>query len=1292
LRFEKEGFVQAAGKHSDRLEGAVVTPFHTALLRSSRCCLLLALLTLPALLPGCAAGAIGIVLALLSSNQGSGPAPSPPVTSVLDAPVRISGDVVSVRYLVVGGRAGTVELRAEWKPVDSGGNGTTDYLPADGESTPVIIAGANQSVQAEFRWNARADLQGKLGRQVSWARLRLRTVDAEGRESDPVETAPFVAGNEPPQVMSVELVQPIGRDQDVPVDVTVADSTSDRVDLQFRIHEGAEVRDASGSFSTESGLPLRGLTSTPEGKASRLIWRSSADFPGRLSSEVRLEAIPRDLEDGRSLTMPATFTVDNNVPPEVVILEISSSLDKSFVIPVRFLVSDAEEQPVSVILQWAVLGDRFPEIPGELLTPDGARELLAGGNAELALSLHILTPAQVLGSGSIETSETLPANQVRSTEFVHQGLLVVPPLATDPFPLPATLRTFADQPSDVLLLKSQIRIIEPDQPPGSWMGIREFDPRRSVVTLEGDLPGPPSPRAHYQVRAGLSLLDLPSTLPGRLHTFFWDSLRDMIDSGTDLSSTLRLQAIGIDRYEAGESSAAKLLQLSDEVLVPGHDLFADSGARAIAAADLNGDGRTDIAVLNSAGDLKAIKLYLQDAFGDLPEAPGQTILVTEESVERPSSLVAGDIDGDGRNDIAITIGGGNDRLQVYLQKQDGTIPLEPDGGASTGGDPVAVAMADVGGIPEVLVASTINNTLGQFRWNPSARAIEKAGADLKTASGPFAIAIGDLDGDGLADVAVACFKFGGKPAAGEVDVFYQEADLRTLNANPLRIPTGDSAHVPSAIGIGDLNHDGQGDLAVAYNPSGGTASSLVNLLVVKGSSPDARRGSLGSPADQVLTEVSSPSAIAIADVNGDGRGDLLIANSSTSTLGVFIQRDDATLPESPTQNLPIGFDPIGIVVTDLDGDSRDDVAVAASGAKTVSLYHQSRPAVLLAEPAQVVSTGLIGESRFANIAVGDLNGDGRADVAVPAYVSGTVGVFLQDAAGVLVESEMELRPGEGPSSLALGDLNGDGLNDLATTCYRASKLVVFFQDGSGGLRQADDGVRTIQGGPLSVDIGDLGGDGRNDVVVANFDLSTLLVFRQRDHGLDADPEVLRPGQGPDSVRITDLDADGVNDLAVACYASDRIFIFTGQQDGSFAAQPISIATGSGPQALAVADFDQDGRNDLAVAHKQGNDASVFMQDPAGGFKPPTLLSVGQHVNSVAPGDLDGDGWIDVVVVSANFDLETFSNLGGRISGNLPRSRKTPAMPASALVADLTGDGANELLLLANSRLYIYLGR
>jgi hypothetical protein len=297
-----------------------------------------------------------------------------------------------------------------------------------------------------------------------------------------------------------------------------------------------------------------------------------------------------------------------------------------------------------------------------------------------------------------------------------------------------------------------------------------------------------------------------------------------------------------------------------------------------------------------------------------------------------------------------------------------------------------------------------------------------------------------------------------------------------------------------AVGLGDFNDDGRTDVAL----STGWPENLLYVFT------QTLTGELSAPL--TLTTGAHPGSLAVGDINQDGRADLVLAHSLSDTLGVYVQSPAGGL--MPPQTFPTAENPNDLALVDLNDDGRDDVVVSHAGSPVLGVFEGRTDGAL--EPMTAYPSPLAG---WDDLAVGDLNGDGLPDVVKSnGQFPGnpTLSVYLQDPAGGLSPAEQVDLGDLVGNGVAAGDLNDDGRDDLAVSAggnRPFANLTVISQTLTGTLGT----TRTLAAYdlPETLAIGDLNDDGRKDLLALHGGWSQLSVYVQNALGALA-PYQLRP--------------------------------------------------------------------------------------------------------------------------------------------------------------------------------------
>ena len=249
-----------------------------------------------------------------------------------------------------------------------------------------------------------------------------------------------------------------------------------------------------------------------------------------------------------------------------------------------------------------------------------------------------------------------------------------------------------------------------------------------------------------------------------------------------------------------------------------------------------------------------------------------------------------------------------------------------------------------------------------------------------------------------------------------------------------------------------------------------------------------------------------------------------------------------------------------------------------------------------------------------SVAVADLDGDGKPDLAAVNYYSGNVSVLLGKGDGTF-QTAVNYRAGSAPQSVAVGDFNGDGKPDLAVANNGSANVSVLLGNGDGTFLAP---VNYAAGGwPQFVATDDINNDGKPDLVVANFRVSDFTISANvsillgNGDGTFRAPASYNPGGR--AVAVADFNGDGRPDVAVA---NNGIAVLLGNGDGAF--QTAVNFNSPGSQPLVVGDFNGDGMPDLAVVNSTGVSILLNTCRPAGLNNPPVADASATATRVISP--------------------------------------------------------------------------
>jgi outer membrane protein assembly factor BamB len=327
--------------------------------------------------------------------------------------------------------------------------------------------------------------------------------------------------------------------------------------------------------------------------------------------------------------------------------------------------------------------------------------------------------------------------------------------------------------------------------------------------------------------------------------------------------------------------------------------------------------------------------------------------------------------------------------------------------------------------------------------------------------------------------------------------------------------------------------------------------------------------------------------------------------------------------------------PTHVAISDLNGDGKPDLVTSNGSASNLSVILGNGDGTFRAQATYAVSAGAYA------IAMGDLNGDGKLDVAVAGASGGggttppTISVLLGNGDGTLrMPSAFATAPA--PADLAIGDLNADGKLDIAVEAGQLSGVSILLGRGDGTFQPQVTYASGGTGG-MGLAMGDLNGDGKLDLVVANRNSKDVDVFLGRGDGTFPAATAYPVGANAESVAIADINKDHVADLAVT--NTDGVTVFLGKGDGTFRGLPTYLA-GVNPSSVAIGDLNGDGSLDLAIANEGTNSLSVLLGNGDGTFQWQVVFATEQAPTSAVLGDLNGDGRLDVAVANSGSDSVT----------------------------------------------------
>ena len=666
----------------------------------------------------------------------------------------------------------------------------------------------------------------------------------------------------------------------------------------------------------------------------------------------------------------------------------------------------------------------------------------------------------------------------------------------------------------------------------------------------------------------------------------------------------------------------------------------NDGIGGLRAADVDGDGRTDLLLINNGKarleilrqrhDGEELPPFDPESYNDLPD---DTYFVRESlaTEQKVTSLAVADLDGDGHPDIAWL--GESGKLTVTYGSADG-------------------------------------------EWGRELRLPVTRHSDRAEA-----VRVGDIDGDGRTDVAVL----------GERDVqcFLQGAD-GVLTPRP-GLPSATAK--PDGFDLVDVNGDGRLDLFFLAADDEWPFRFRLGL---------AQRPGEAAFGPEIRSRFDPVRSYALGDVDGDGRVELGAVRRRSGRLALL--RYEAPVPgadrlSSPRQ-LPFGDDADSgrreSVLADLDGDGRLDLLVAEPKASRL-VYYRSTGGAQFREEAAYPS--FIGSSQPR---VADVDGDGTPEVVVLAPDEGAVGISDVEADGRVGFPAAHPAPGEDLLALDVADQDGDGLAEvwvLTGDGKSRSRKYALTRLALGPTAAAEFEIEDVEADPNGLLLVDLDRDGAKDALLFIPTRNPRLLLWRADGWLDVDVEEvpglsLLKGLSRDALSVGDVDGDGLSELLAPGPSFARAFWLRADPDAPGVAPVVEVVgqynlddPGAQVGAVALADLGGRGRPDV-VLHEKGRGELHVLRPGDDGPTTATRLELGGLSPAlIVAADMDGDGRHDLVLPAGD---RVAVVLNGRSGPRFVADREyelpvqNPNLDRLAF-GDVNGDGAADLVVTETNR-------
>ena len=671
----------------------------------------------------------------------------------------------------------------------------------------------------------------------------------------------------------------------------------------------------------------------------------------------------------------------------------------------------------------------------------------------------------------------------------------------------------------------------------------------------------------------------------------------------------------IDNPGSATNTVHVLLGRGDGTFQAPKDSIATPNLSAVAMGDFNGDGIQDIAVTDSI--LNQVTVLLGKGDGTF------SVKTTLPTGAGPVAIGTADFNGDGKLDLAVANNSAN-TLNIFLGNGDGTFASKGSLAAASGvsSGPVALVIGDFNGDHKPDIAVALNtNAMSILEGNGDGTFGPANTSIIFNFTNPTSIAAADLNNDGALDLVVLTNKV--LFLAGNNDLTFK---------TPVAFGGG---LAPNRVAIGDVNNDGHADLIVTN-----AFSESVSVLLNDG------HGGFSVPNNYT---VMMPSGVAVGDFNGDGKLDVAVCGARTvNNIEVLLGNGNGTMHGAFSYDYQGGGSagsPEGTIAADVNNDGKPDLIAADASGRITILSNSGNFNFAAIQPTNPVAVDFPG-----GLAAGKMTTSGNVDVVAASRMAISV---LRGLGNGTFSTPLVQTINAGTHKIALGDFNGDGIPDVAFTQADVAGTGMSF----GVLLGKGDGtflssatVFAATGLLNGIAAADLNGDGYLDIAVADvqggFGNGTVDIFLGNGHGGFTSAGGALVGRYPAAIIPVDVNKDGKVDLVVLDTGngqSGAVNVFLGHGDGTFAAAVRYPLTSLGTD-LVVADFNGDGWPDFAAGDGNGM-ANVYINNGDGTFASPVPHFIGSSAASLAAADLSGGGAPDLIA-ALDFSLGVVPNAAG----------------------------------------------
>ena len=635
----------------------------------------------------------------------------------------------------------------------------------------------------------------------------------------------------------------------------------------------------------------------------------------------------------------------------------------------------------------------------------------------------------------------------------------------------------------------------------------------------------------------------------------------------------------------------------------------------------NNDSFIDIAV--SFFNEPSIGIYFGMGNGSF-QTPTWLVLLQNRII---IDLSFADMNNDHQQDIVVVVGSSKtDAIEMFLVHYDTDFTNETKFATGSSSHPVSLTTGDLNndGQLTIIVANSGNDEIELLFDFNNGNFISRVTLTTGDGSHPQSVIITDFNQDQHPDIAVV------NAWTSKMNIFLG-LDNGSFATN--RVYSMEVRSTPMFIVAGDLNNDGRMDIVIANKDADNVAVFLAFDYV---SFTTYSIGVAGSNAN--------PGWIITGDFNNDHLLDLVILNTGIANFGIYLGCGNGAFSEQITQLIGASYSANSLDVADLNRDNCLDIVVSYGAAVSINIFlgygnGSFQPPITYSWKNAYL---------LYSATIDDLNDDDHPDIIISLLRKSNGGdiYILQGHDNGSFQEQLMYSTSDPTRGLRItvADLNNDTIPDIIVSNGRMDSVRILFNNGNGNFTNMT--VLLIANGsyPIFVAMGDFDRDRSIDIVVANQKTNTISLFFSHGNGsfsLKKTYSISSYGALL-SITVSDVNNDGILDILVADFnrRNGSIGIFYGYGDGNFTLPKLYL-TGfnSNPYMMVTGDFNNDSKVDLAVTCTNQNSIRVFIQADSEPFGSSSLFSTGNQSRSnwVALGDLNNDGYLDIVVANSGTD-------------------------------------------------------